>query len=220
MKLRTYSFKGGKMKKKPKIQKRYNRISIAYDFFEWPMELFVFKKLRKMVSEELENKTLEVGVGTGKNIPYYPDGIDITAIDFSKKMLKKAKKRAKQVNKEVSIKQMDVEHLEFEDNTFDTVFTTFVFCSVPNPIKGLKEIKRVCKNGGKIILLEHVRSDNKVLGKLMDIFNFVPLFIYGANINRRTVDNVKKAGFNDVFVEDIVGNIVKKITIINNKSIE
>lgn len=200
-----------------KIRKRYDRISKIYDIFEQPMEIMSLKKWRVEVTKELNGKILEVGVGTGKNIPYYPDGMDITAIDFSKMMLSKAKEKAELLNKNVELIQMDAQDMNFNDNTFDCVFTTCVFCSVPDPIKGLKEIRRVCKPNGKIIMIEHVRSEKKVIGLLMDIFNPVTVNLYGANINRRTMDNVKTAGFTKVNVTNLAGDIVKKIEINNVK---
>ncbi len=200
-----------------KIKKRYNRVSKVYDLLESPMEWMVFEDWRIEIAKELEGKVLEVGVGTGKNIPYYPEDVDVTAIDFSDKMLAKARKKAEKVNKEVELFEMDAQNMSFADDTFDTVFTTCVFCSVPDPVKGLKEIKRVCKPGGKIIMIEHVRSDKKVIGPLMDILNPISVNFYGANINRRTVDNVKKAGFANVEVENLTGDIVKKIVIRNEK---
>jgi len=106
---------------------------------------------------------------------------------------------------------MDAQDMDFADNTFDVVFTTCVFCSVPDPVQGLKEIRRVLKPCGEAIMIEHVRSEKKILGKLMDLLNPIPRTIYGANINRRTVENVKKAGFTDVQVKNLTGDIVKKI---------
>lgn len=146
-----------------KIKRRYNRAARYYDLFEKPMEVMSLKKWRLEVMKDLEGKILEIGVGTGKNIEYYPDGIDTTALDFSEKMLERAKAKAKRLNKKVNLMQMDVQDMNFPDNTFDTVFTTCVFCSVPDPIKGLIEIRRVCKPNGKIIMIEHVRSEKRVL---------------------------------------------------------
>lgn len=200
-----------------KIRKRYDRVSKVYDLLEQPMEVMSLKKWRLEVTKDLKGKVLEVGVGTGKNIPYYPDNLDITAIDFSGKMLTKAKEKAKKFNKKVEIIQMDAQIMDFPDNTFDTVFTTCVFCSVPDPVKGLKEIRRVCKPDGKIIMIEHVRSEGKVLGLIMDIFNPITVNLYGANINRRTVENVEKAGFYKIEAINITGDVVKKIIINNEK---
>jgi SAM-dependent methyltransferase len=107
--------------------------------------------------------------------------------------------------------------MNFADNSFDCVLTSCVFCSVPIPVLGLKEIRRVCKPGGKIIMLEHVRSQHKLAGLLMDIMNPIPLYLYGANINRDTVGNLKKAGFNQIMVTNLWGDIFKKIIVINDK---
>lgn len=200
-----------------KIRKRYDRVSKVYDLLEQPMEVMSLKRWRLEVTKDLKGKVLEVGVGTGKNIPYYPDNLDITAIDFSDKMLSKAREKAKKYNKKVELIQMDAQIMDFADNTFDMVFTTCVFCSVPDPVKGLKEIRRVCKPDGKIIMIEHVRSDGKVLGVVMDIFNPLTVNLYGANINRRTVENVEKAGFFKVEVINLTGDVVKKIIINNEK---
>jgi ubiquinone/menaquinone biosynthesis C-methylase UbiE len=205
------------MNKTEKIRKRYDRMAAVYDFFEQPMEKMMFKKWRGLIAQDLEGKVLEVGVGTGKNIPYYPDDIDITAIDFSEKMLARARGQAARLNKKIEFFQMDAQCMDFPDNTFDRVIATFVFCSVPDPVKGLQEIRRVCKPDGKIILIEHVRSEKKVLGLIMDLFNPLPLHIYGANINRQTVENVRKAGFVHVTVTNLTGDIVKKIVIDNEK---
>ncbi len=196
-----------------KIRKRYDRASSLYDILEQPMEIMTLKRWRTEVMKELQGDVLEIGVGTGKNIQYYPDNINVTAIDFSEKMLEKAREKSDIYNKKVKLIHMDAQNMEFPDNSFDCVFTTCVFCSVPDPVKGLKEIKRVCKGDGKIIMIEHERSENRAIGLLMDIFNPLTLNLYGANINRRTVDNIKKAGFTKIDVTNL-----KKIVIHNFKN--
>jgi ubiquinone/menaquinone biosynthesis C-methylase UbiE len=158
-------------------------------------ERFRFSKWREFLWNKVEGtRILEVGVGTGKNLPYYPADAEITAIDFSEKMLKRAKDRASSQKVKVRLQRMDVQNLEFEDNTFDAVAASFVFCSVPDPVRGLMEIERVCKPGSKVVLLEHVLSANRILGGLMHLANPLVVRMIGANINRRTVDNVSKSG--------------------------
>jgi ubiquinone/menaquinone biosynthesis C-methylase UbiE len=198
-----------------KIKKRYNRVALMYDFLDLPMETF-FSKWRKKMLREASGKTLEVGVGTGNNIPYYPKDVELTGIDFSEKMISKARKKYGKWDN-LQLLEMDAENMQFEDNTFDTVVTSCVFCSVPDPVRGLKEIKRVCKKDGIILMLEHVRSNKKVTGKIMDILNPVPLNIYGANINRRTYENLLKAGFSEenIEIEQIWSDIVKIFRIRN-----
>lgn len=200
-----------------KIKKRYDRASIIYDYMEKPMEMMGLKSWRTDIMKELSGNVLEVGVGTGKNIEFYPQGVKVTAIDFSEGMLKRARIKAEILGKAVTLIQMDAEKMEFPDNTFDTVFTTCVFCSVPDPIQGLKEIRRVCKPGGKILMLEHVRSEKRLLGIIMDIMNPIIVNTYGANINRKTIDNISIAGFTEVKDENLFNDVVKKITILNIK---
>jgi ubiquinone/menaquinone biosynthesis C-methylase UbiE len=108
-------------------------------------------------------------------------------------MLRRAEDKASKQRIKVHLQQMDVQHLEFED-TFDTVVATFVFCSVPDPVRGMREIERVCKPGGKVVLLEHVLSANRLLGWLMNLANPLVVRAIGANINRATVENVSKGG--------------------------
>lgn len=200
-----------------KIKQRYNRIARFYDILEFPME-HMFSGYRKKLLKETEGKTLEVGVGTGKNIPYYPDNVEVTGIDFSEKMIEKAEKKSG-TRDNVRVQVMDAEKMTFNDNIFDTVITSCVFCSVPDPVKGLQEIRRVCKTGGKILMLEHVRSNRKILGPVMDFLNPIPLNIVGANINRQTYQNLLKAGFDrkTIDVEYIWSDIVLMIRITNTK---
>jgi ubiquinone/menaquinone biosynthesis C-methylase UbiE len=140
-----------------RVRTRYDRISPYYDLIELLLENVVFRRWRKMVFDSLNGDAiLEVGVGTGKNFDFYPQDKRITAIDFSPGMLTKAHRRAIRQGVDVDILEMDVQDLQFDDRSFDMVVATFVFCSVPDPIRGLEEIKRVSKKGGKIILLEHV----------------------------------------------------------------
>jgi ubiquinone/menaquinone biosynthesis C-methylase UbiE len=203
--------------KTDKIRKKYNRIAGIYDLLESPMEIMALKNWRITLMGHLTGKVLEVGVGTGKNIEYYPEGLNITAIDFSSKMLKRAKNKAEDLNKKVDLLNMDIQKMDFHDSTFDMVYATCVFCSVTDPIAGLKELRRVCKPNGKIIMIEHVRSEKKILGTIMDLLNPVVVGMYGANINRRTVENIRKSGFTKLEVHNLFGDIVKKITLINDK---
>ncbi len=197
------------------IRRRYDRIAGMYDRMERGME-GMFAPWREQIMDEVSGRVLEVGTGTGKNLPYYPEGLRVTAIDFSPKMIEKAHARLEQSGREdIELRVMDAEHLEFPDASFDTVLTSCVFCSVPDPVRGLEEIRRVLVPGGKLVMLEHVRSCRPVLGPVMDALNPIPLHIYGANINRRTIENLRAAGFSDIRQTDLWLDIVKKIVAIS-----
>lgn len=183
---------------------RYQRISPIYDKIEWLMEGRFRPWREKLWQYVCGPQLLEVGVGTGKNIEFWPLNCKITAIDLTPGMLEIARQRAKSLNREdVDLRLGDVQHLEFPSAIFDTVVATFVFCSVPDPIQGLREIGRVVRPSGQILLLEHVRIDRPVIGRLMEILAPLIVRLNGANINRRTVENVRAAGLQIDRVEDL-----------------
>ena len=193
-------------------RKRYDRIAPFYDLLESPVEKLLFSSWRKSLKHRMKGKqALEVGVGTGKNLPYYPSDMQITAIDLSPSMIARARKRAEVLKLNVKIRQMDVQALDFPVKTFDTVFAAFVFCSVPDPILGLKELHRVCKPNGRLLLLEHMRPENPLLGIFFDLLNPLILRMMGANINRRTIDNIHSAGWKIETVRDLASDIVRWI---------
>lgn len=181
---------------------RYNFIAPFYDHMELISEKY-FKDWRRELLAHAKGRIFEAGVGTGKNFPYYPQNADITGVDIADRMLELAKKRAASLRLNIKLMEGDVQFLPFPDNSFDTAVATFVFCSVPDPVLGLRELKRVVKPEGQILLLEHVRIDRPVIGFLMDMLN--PLFanLLGPNINRQTVENVKKAGLSIKHLEHL-----------------
>lgn len=173
---------------------RYNRITSIYTFMESLPEVF-FAGWRKKLIAKATGKILEVGVGTGKNFKYYPIGADVTGIDIADKMVVIARRNAAKWDLSFKIEEGDAQNIAYPDNFFDSVVATFVFCSVPDPIKGLRELRRVVKPDGQVLLLEHVRIDTPIMGWIMDRLNPLVVRIVGANINRRTVENVMAAGF-------------------------
>lgn len=196
------------------IKKRYNRIAPYFEGIEAVMEGLFFRNWRKKLWEKVDgHHVLEVGVGTGKNFDYYPPQARITAIDFSEQMLEQAKRKKERKNIAVDLDLMDVQSLAYASNSFDTVIASFVFCSVPLPSKGLKELYRVCKPGGQIVLLEHVISSNLLMASVMNFINPLVVGLVGANINRNTVKTARSCGFSSVRVDERSSDIIKLIEI-------
>ena len=141
------------------------------------------------------SQILEVGVGTGANLSFYPEGLTLTAIDFSSGMLDGARKKAQELDLEVEFRLMDIHNLEFADHTFDTVISSCVFCSVPDPRTGLTEIHRVLKPNGRLVMLEHVCSGRPAIGLVMNLVNPLIVLGLGENINRQTGKLLREVGF-------------------------
>jgi ubiquinone/menaquinone biosynthesis C-methylase UbiE len=194
-------------------QKRYDRIAPIYDAMEVVVEKVAFSNWRERLWSYVEGQTiLEVGVGTGKNLPYHPNGAEVTSIDISQKMMTRAQQQKDQSDAAVAFAQADAQRLPFAAATFDTAVATFVFCSVPDPIRGLEAVKRVVRPNGQILLLEHVRVNAPVIGPLMDLMDPLIVRIMGAHIARRTAENVDKAGLSIETVEELTaGGLVKLI---------
>lgn len=184
-------------------QHRYDLWASIYDWAEWPAERFLFRKWREQLWAPVEGpEVLELGVGTGKNIPYYPDEAHVTAIDLAPKMIERARRQARQhPEASVTLRKMDAQALDFPETRFDEVVATMVFCSVPDPVLGLREALRVTKPGGRLRLLEHMRASPPVLGRLMDALDTPLHWAGGMHIARETVENVRRAGWT---IEEVV----------------
>ena len=193
-------------------QKRYDRQAGLFDFWEAPIEALGFKRLRKRLWSEVHGaRILEVGVGTGKNLPYHPQGSRSVAVDLSPRMLGHAARKADRLGRDVDLVLADAQRLPFRDGVFDAAAATFVFCSVPDPVLGLREVRRVVRRDGGLHLLEHVRSRNPIAGRLMDWMNPLWVRVSGANINRDTVANVQSAGIELETVKSRMFGILKLI---------
>ncbi len=185
-------------------QRRYDRIAGIYDYMEGIIERLFYSDWREDVWSQVEGKRiLDVGAGTGKNIPYYPESAQVTAIDISERMLNKARRRAQESEKRIEIHQMDAQNMQFKDDSFDSAVATFVFCSVPDAVMGLEEIQRVVRPGGRVVLLEHMRSKIPWLASFMDLLDPVMVRLMGPHINRRTVENLRKTRLEIEHVEEL-----------------
>lgn len=186
------------------IRARYQRISPIYDRVEAVLERRFWPWRKRLWQAVSGPRVLEVGVGTGKNIEFWPQDYRVTAIDITPGMLEQARQRAVILNRrEDDLFVADVQQLEFPSRMFDTAVATCVFCSVPDPIQGLREVRRVVRRNGQVLLLEHIRIDRPVIGPLMDILSPFVVKLYGASINRRTVENVRAAGLHIERIENL-----------------
>lgn len=193
-----------------KTRRRYDRIAPVYDLMEGMAEHRVMRGWRERLWSLVDGRRiLEVGVGTGKNIRFYPPGAEVVAIDFSPAMLSRARAIAARESVVADLRLMNVEHLDFPDSFFDAVVTSCVFCSVPDPGQGFQEIRRVLRPEGRGYFLEHVLSRRAGVKQAMQALNPVVVRMMGANINRDTRQNLERAGLLVESESDLWRDIVK-----------
>jgi phosphatidylethanolamine/phosphatidyl-N-methylethanolamine N-methyltransferase len=147
------------------IKRAYAVLSPVYDFlFD---KVFYPGRVAAIDLLEIEpgSRVLEVGVGTGLNLPLYPHDGDVTGVDISEEMLRKAEERVRTLGMiNTKLMLMDGSKLAFPDNSFDRVIATYVISAVPDPVKTLLEMRRVCKPSGHLVILNHFKSDNPIIG--------------------------------------------------------
>jgi len=153
-------------------------------------------------------RLLEIGAGTGLNFPYYPRGAHGAATEPSREMLRLA--RAKPRPAGVRLVQNSAEALPFADDTFDAAFATLVFCSVVSPPQAFAELRRVVREGGRVVLLEHVRPPG-LLGFVFDAISRLTVRLCGDHFNRRTAEAASRAGLRIISVEPHALGIIQLI---------
>jgi ubiquinone/menaquinone biosynthesis C-methylase UbiE len=169
-----------------------------------------WKPFKSALFANMKGKVLFMALGTGLDIPAFPTGQDITAIDISPKMIEQAQKRVAEYDGKIHAEVMDVHDMAYPEGNFDQAFTSCTFCSVPNPVAGLKAIYRVLKPGGELFMFEHTGSKFHPFGRMMNLMTTLTERI-GPSMNRDTVSNVRAAGFEVTEVNNVFLDVVKTI---------
>ena len=194
---------------------RYQRIAPLYDLLDLPFEHRRYRRIRPDLFEALTGRILDAGVGTGRNIPFYPPGAEVIGIDLSPAMLARAEQRRKVLGATVTLQQMDVTRLSLPDNHFDAAVATFLFCVLPDELQvaALRELGRVVKPGGSIRLLEYVRPRGAVRRVVARLWEPWMAWAYGAGFDRRTEEHVPAAGLQVAASRFVVDDLVKLIEV-------
>lgn len=171
------------------LQKKYNITATFYDFLDYPWER-IYKKWRPTLIGDLRGKILEAGVGTGRNLEFYHDEVDLVGIELSKKMLGKAEKRKTKARCNVNLVHEDATEMKsIDSDQFDWIVSTFMCCVMPDDIQELaiEQFARVLKPGGRFRLLEIVYSKNEKIRKRQELFAPFVEKVYGARFDRNTL---------------------------------
>jgi ubiquinone/menaquinone biosynthesis C-methylase UbiE len=176
------------------VREKYDRFAPWYDWVEGVPEMLGLARLRRRLLARAEGAVLEVAAGTGRNFPFYPPGCRLTAVDLSPAMLAIARRRAARLGLDARLFLMDAAALDFPDRHFDTVLSTCSLCTFPDPVAALREMSRVCRTSGRILLLEHGRSGRPWLGRWQDRHAESHARMIGCYWNREPCDLVRAAG--------------------------
>ena len=168
----------------------------TYDRFSKGMEAAGLAEMRRNLIEGASGDVLEIGGGTGANLSYYGAGVEsLTITEPEPPMLKRLERKAREGNSPATILRAPAEDLPFEDASFDTVVSTLVLCGVDDQPRAVRELRRVLRPGGRLIFIEHVRSDDPQTAKMQDRMNPLNRFVVCCDCNRPTLDTVRSAGF-------------------------
>ena len=170
--------------------------ALTYDRQVAKVERAGLGELRQKLLADASGRVLEVGSGTGANLPYYGPGVEsLTVTEPEPAMLRRLEQRVREQAPKAKVVRAPAEQLPFEDDAFDVAVSTLVLCGVDDQARALGELRRVLRPGGRLIFIEHVRSDKPGLARWQDRLNGLNKFVACCDCNRRTLDSIKAEGF-------------------------
>ncbi len=192
---------------------RYQHVAPLYDLLDLPFEYGRYRALRRRMFEGLSGAILDAGVGTGRNMPFYPTGATVVGIDLSPAMLVRAARRRERLGTEVGLLEMDVLRTTFPDDTFDAVVASFLFCVLEpdRQAPALTELGRICKPGGQIRILEYAYSQDPLRRFIMRLWTPWVRRVYGAAFDRDTERYLPEAGLETLETRFLYKDIIKLI---------
>ena len=180
---------------------RRRLFALTYDRQLAKVEQAGLGELRQKLLVEASGRVLEVGGGTGANLAYYGPEVELTITEPEPSMLRRLNRRVRERAPQAEVLQAPAEELPFEDDSFDVAVSTLVLCGVDDQSRALGELRRVLRPGGRLIFIEHVRSDEPGLARWQDRLNGLNKLVACCDCNRRTLDSISAAGFEVTQVE-------------------
>lgn len=195
------------------LRRRYERIAPLYDLLDLPFEYARYRWIRPLLFRGLSGRILDAGVGTGRNMPFYPPGSEVVGVDLSSAMLKRAERRRPLSPASVQLMEMDVTHLNFPDASFDAAVATFLFCILPEELQvpALRELGRVVKPNGTIRLLEYTRPHGRIREFITELWKPWVSWAYGASFDRRTEQHIPESGLVLTAARFVVADLIRMI---------
>jgi len=167
---------------------RYDRL------MDWA-DRILFAGGREWLGVQAAGEVLDVGVGTGRSLPFYSPSLRLTGLDISPEMIDRARRRAAILGRAVDLRVGDAQALPFEDDSFDTVMFSLALCSIPDDRRAIAEARRVLRPGGRVALLEHVRSPNGLVRGVQQLLNPLAVRFQGDHLLREPAGLLRAEGF-------------------------
>jgi ubiquinone/menaquinone biosynthesis C-methylase UbiE len=181
---------------------RKSLFAAMYDRMSRSSEDAGLRDMRHGLLAEAGGRILEIGGGTGANLPHYGEALEsLVLTEPDPAMLRRLRRKTQEQSLRAEILQAPAEDLPFDDESFDTVVSTLVLCGVDNQARALSEARRVLRPGGKLLFIEHVRSNDAGVARLQDRISPLNRFLFGCDCNRQTLSMIEQAGFTVARVE-------------------
>ncbi len=178
-----------------RIRRIYEKEAPRYDRTMGFFERLLFKDARRWVCSRARDDVLEIAVGTGLNLPHYPNDVRLTGVELSPAMLERARQRARELGRDAELRVGDATALEFADESFDTVVCTFSLCTIPDDAAAVAEARRVLRPGGRFLLAEHVRSPQPIIRLGQRLLDPLAVRFQGDHFVREPLDHLDVEGF-------------------------
>jgi ubiquinone/menaquinone biosynthesis C-methylase UbiE len=168
-----------------RVRSAYRRAAPRYDrMMRLCSRIFDLEGGRAWACESMSGRVLELGIGTGLNLPHYRPDADLTAVDLSPDMLDRARARAASLGRSIALQEADMTHLPFPDDHFDAVVSTLTLCTVPDPVAAAREANRVCRRGGELRFFEHGRGSSALVVALERLLQPATLWLEADHLLR------------------------------------
>jgi len=194
-----------------RVRRIYDREAARYDKAIKLFERLLFGEGRGWVCSRARGDVLEVALGTGRNLSFYPEGVRVTGIELSPEMLGIARDRARGLGMEADLRIGDAQRLDFPDASFDAVVFTLALCTIPDPAEAVAEARRVIRPGGRLLLLEHVRSPLLPVRALQRALDPVSVRLQADHLLREPLCHLREQGFEVETLERSKLGIVERV---------
>ena len=194
-----------------RVRRMWDKTAPRYDkkISFWERRLFAGS--REWVCSQAKGDVLEVAIGTGRNLEYYPPDVRLTGVEFSPAMLEVARQKAEDFGLQADRRIGDAQALEFPDDPFDTVVVTIALCSIPDDQRAISEMKRVLRAGGRLVMFEHVGSSNRFIRGGQRVLEFFTIRLEGDYLTRQPIRPLRAEGFDLETVERSKAGIVERV---------